>query len=1814
MRVVVLTLITLSLGLTACMGLECCGSGNALHFPGARSGYVHTPITTFPARAFTVMAWMRSTDVGPGSGQAQTLLSYAAPDPNSGGGVADNALWFSVPLPSIMGLSSDPFPLPPGGNDRWVHYALSWDSDSGNVLGYIDGLLAVNDTVAANATLPSPGILILGQDQDTLEGGFDSTQALRGAMDDLRVYSVVIPPDQIAQRATEPLLGAPKPSDLFLYFAFDEPQGTPYVDDAFGNARLTFKASVELPGPLPILVPSALPVRLGGHIASVAAADSLATAAHAVLDLLPCSNTDRPGFYTPAQAASLQIDYSSSLDPTALATLASAASPDPDFPLMYGPGSDSGTGSPMGGMGSSFALPVSVGPPGSFPNADTGSWGFSYSVPSGSCSCSQVSFAYPHPTLVLPENGGSSGTFVCQEDGVSRIDLSAYMQDQASLQPLYHVSLVLDVLPSRGVFSGRDPANGETLPLTLPGVAYRVPDFLLEYHPNPDVFGQAVDNVTLRLISSSGALSPPYTLVFDVVEVNDAPVFSSPPRRTLVEDQTELVALDISDVDSGTYIAYVTGLPGHGTLHMVDDASPGPASLGRAITETYKSWELGEPVEQWVSQVVAYSTIYGEDAWGPPGILGPPDSDTFGFPPSCFSALSPFAGAEYVTLRFETPVYLQSIVIHECNAGGTITSLAVSSSASPSTPEMEVWSGPGKTDLPLEYYVWSAADVCGPRSAVDTLTIYYDTTVGSRGWGGFDAVKLIGEIAPRSGAIQNTADSLFYTPDPDFFGTDSFQVSFTDCISISCNQARLVGPFDFVVDVLPVNDDLELSVTSYIPSELATSAVVHNATVVPSDTFSVIQVSIVVKDANQTLDLSVFASEPLPSGSLAPPPLTGWAPVYQVLDWSAVTDPPPSFISQGGHVYQDLSLGPRLESGTPLVHSEDPNPPPGTPRTVVVTLAVDAPALSCQLLSSEYRSLFFNVQIGDVVRHVQGVVTISCPTCPAGYVLSGGRGSSACIACSAGTYSVGGMASSCANCPMGSSSLAASSSCTLCDPGSYAPYNASQCLRCPSTGYAISPGSSVCALCPTHETTGIRGATTSASCTCAPGFYRDLTSFLPRVEEAYNVTFPVSENEPGYESLSLTDKHVFGPCLACPAGAYCMGGFDRVTGMETQPIAEPGYWINPEDSHQVYQCRTDRACPGGPPGTCAREFEGHLCGRCTDGFYASHEECLDCGPVPWLPLCVALVIAVGTCCMVAVIYFKFPNAIVVFNTNQRKMREGFVLVSILVEFLQVASVLQTLRGWSSPFLLLLYAASTMQLNLELLRLDCIFSTVGFVTTGIIISALPAVLTVIALGIVNSTSSVVGRNFLTSFFLYVARFVLVAVLGTLASYLICYKQPNLDNYWSMVTRPDVRCFVSDSDWTAVTPVSTLFLALYATVSPGFLWYIVHKMVSTRSPALMFRYSSLVFSFRDDARYGAFVIVIRKIAVVLVAPVLAFQIPYEVASGKDTFPAVAIALVVAGFLIHHVRSWPYHWKSCNVAEMVAYSGLLTLLLLFHIDAPAVHVTVFALVMLFFVVAIGHFFYKRYSRRFLPSRDTTELAQQREREMAFLQRSQKSLFLPGSVSPTASAKKLNQVAPMAQNTLSPYGNSLDPPKTLVKTPPAAAHLPPGPTTLHGTFLGEGPLPDMMAQTSGRKPPLGKDKGKNKKKNMAAAAAASSAENGGSIQLLTVYESGRSPPPVAAAAATPHGADSSTVMSFAHFVSSQMDIELGDVGRDHEASGRDGGGDGGGDGEGEDGEEKGGGAPEKEEEGGGGELESSILASSSTSSSSLDLGSASS
>jgi hypothetical protein len=42
--------------------------------------------------------------------------------------------------------------------------------------------------VAANATLTANGALVLGQDQDSLNGGFSSTQAFLGQLDEVAVY------------------------------------------------------------------------------------------------------------------------------------------------------------------------------------------------------------------------------------------------------------------------------------------------------------------------------------------------------------------------------------------------------------------------------------------------------------------------------------------------------------------------------------------------------------------------------------------------------------------------------------------------------------------------------------------------------------------------------------------------------------------------------------------------------------------------------------------------------------------------------------------------------------------------------------------------------------------------------------------------------------------------------------------------------------------------------------------------------------------------------------------------------------------------------------------------------------------------------------------------------------------------------------------------------------------------------------------------------------------------------------------------------------------------------------------------------------------------------------------------------------------------------------------------------------------------------------------------------------------------------------------------------------------------------------------
>ena len=70
---------------------------------------------------------------------------------------------------------------------------MSWNGDgagNGEVVFYVDGVLVESFTgYQTNQSIGGGGTLVIGNDQDTVGGGFDATQAFQGTLYDIRIFS-----------------------------------------------------------------------------------------------------------------------------------------------------------------------------------------------------------------------------------------------------------------------------------------------------------------------------------------------------------------------------------------------------------------------------------------------------------------------------------------------------------------------------------------------------------------------------------------------------------------------------------------------------------------------------------------------------------------------------------------------------------------------------------------------------------------------------------------------------------------------------------------------------------------------------------------------------------------------------------------------------------------------------------------------------------------------------------------------------------------------------------------------------------------------------------------------------------------------------------------------------------------------------------------------------------------------------------------------------------------------------------------------------------------------------------------------------------------------------------------------------------------------------------------------------------------------------------------------------------------------------------------------------------------------------------------
>ncbi|KAJ8251712.1 hypothetical protein GJAV_G00224290 [Gymnothorax javanicus] len=145
--------------------------------------------------AFTVAMWIKS-NASPGVG---TPFSYAVP------GQANELVlieWGNNPMEILINdkVAKLPFLINDG---KWHHICVTWTTRDGVWEAYQDGVLRGNgENLAPYHPIKPQGVLVLGQEQDTLGGGFDATQAFVGEMANFNIWDKKLSSGEVYSLAT----------------------------------------------------------------------------------------------------------------------------------------------------------------------------------------------------------------------------------------------------------------------------------------------------------------------------------------------------------------------------------------------------------------------------------------------------------------------------------------------------------------------------------------------------------------------------------------------------------------------------------------------------------------------------------------------------------------------------------------------------------------------------------------------------------------------------------------------------------------------------------------------------------------------------------------------------------------------------------------------------------------------------------------------------------------------------------------------------------------------------------------------------------------------------------------------------------------------------------------------------------------------------------------------------------------------------------------------------------------------------------------------------------------------------------------------------------------------------------------------------------------------------------------------------------------------------------------------------------------------------------------------------------------------------
>ncbi|XP_073414666.1 pentraxin-4 [Dendrobates tinctorius] len=152
-----------------------------------------------PLHELSICSWVKANVSYVG-----TILSYATEDNDNKlvlhgrHGATSDSIHFVIGDPAFREL-----PVVPLADGSWHHTCFIWSSIQGKYWFFVDRrLISTGSRFQKGYEIPPGGSLVLGQEQDTLGGGFDSTEAFVGHLAGFAMWNRALTPGEVSGIAT----------------------------------------------------------------------------------------------------------------------------------------------------------------------------------------------------------------------------------------------------------------------------------------------------------------------------------------------------------------------------------------------------------------------------------------------------------------------------------------------------------------------------------------------------------------------------------------------------------------------------------------------------------------------------------------------------------------------------------------------------------------------------------------------------------------------------------------------------------------------------------------------------------------------------------------------------------------------------------------------------------------------------------------------------------------------------------------------------------------------------------------------------------------------------------------------------------------------------------------------------------------------------------------------------------------------------------------------------------------------------------------------------------------------------------------------------------------------------------------------------------------------------------------------------------------------------------------------------------------------------------------------------------------------------